>query len=365
MRSGRFVFSQVMDHLPMKAIRRCAQRYRGNCHIRSFTGLDQFLCMAFAPLTFPREPARYRGVSAISPRQCPTAPCAESRLRGGGDTPSPPARASSGRATNPMAGMQSVRISGVECARQGDVARIGGWQVAAGLAERHEVALPDAAPGTRVTGGKTIYGASLGILSLETRFPRVPGDMGNAGTWPFPVLYAVVPGASPQRVVRERAQGLLEPFLDAARGLVRAGVDGITTSCGFLSLFQAELSAACSVPVAASSLMQIPPRRASAPAGTARGRDHDIECGPEPRAPGRGRGRDGYPGSGHRLGPGVFESPARRPGRTRRGRGRGRRARRRRQAVPRPSAGRRHRARVHEHDALRSRRQTPDQSPRA
>ena len=130
--------------------------------------------------------------------------------------------------------------------------------MAAGLAERHAVALPDAAPGTRVTGGKTIYGARLGILSLETRFPRVPGDMCNAGTWPFPVLYAVVPGASPQRVVRERAQGLLEPFLDAARGLVRAGVDGITTSCGFLSLFQAELSAACSVPVAASSLMQIP-----------------------------------------------------------------------------------------------------------
>ena len=34
----------------------------------------------------------------------------------------------------------------------------------------------------RVSGGKTVYGARLGILSLETRFPRVPGDMGNAGT---------------------------------------------------------------------------------------------------------------------------------------------------------------------------------------
>ena len=110
----------------------------------------------------------------------------------------------------------------------------------------------------RVPGGKTVYGARLGILSLETRFPRVPGDMGNAGTWPFPVLYAVVAGASPQRVVKERAQGLLEPFLEAARALVRAGADGITTSCGFLSLFQAELAAACSVPVAASSLMQVP-----------------------------------------------------------------------------------------------------------
>ena len=44
-------------------------------------------------------------------------------------------------------------------------------------------------------GGKPVYGARLGILMLEARFPRIPGDMGNAATWPFPVLYQVVPGA--------------------------------------------------------------------------------------------------------------------------------------------------------------------------
>ena len=130
--------------------------------------------------------------------------------------------------------------------------------MAAGPAMRSEARRSAPRARHRVPGGKTVYGARLGILSLETRFPRVPGDMGNAATWPFPVLYAVVPGASPQRVVRERAQGLLEPFLEAARALVRAGADGITTSCGFLSLFQAELAAACAVPVAASSLMQVP-----------------------------------------------------------------------------------------------------------
>ena len=52
MYSGRLVFSQVMDHLPMKTFRRCVQRYHGNRHIHSFTCLDQFLCMAFAQLTF-------------------------------------------------------------------------------------------------------------------------------------------------------------------------------------------------------------------------------------------------------------------------------------------------------------------------
>ena len=107
------------------------------------------------------------------------------------------------------------------------------------------------------TGGKSIYGASVGILMLDARFPRIPGDMGNALTWPFPVLYRVVRGASPDLVVRQGAEGMLGPFIDAARDLIRDGADGITTNCGFLSLFQDELAEALSVPVATSSLMQV------------------------------------------------------------------------------------------------------------
>ena len=107
-------------------------------------------------------------------------------------------------------------------------------------------------------GGKALYGACLGILMLEARFPRIPGDMGNAQTWPFPVLYKVVPGASPERVVTQKAQGLMNAFLDAAAELVQLGADGITTTCGFLSLYQAELARHVGVPVATSSLMQVP-----------------------------------------------------------------------------------------------------------
>src|SRR5262250_1668894 len=107
-------------------------------------------------------------------------------------------------------------------------------------------------------GNKTLYGARVGILMLETRFPRIPGDMGNAETWPFPVLYKVVPGASPRRVVCEKAAGLLDEFLGAADELARLGADGITTTCGFLSLYQREIAAHVGVPVATSSLMQIP-----------------------------------------------------------------------------------------------------------
>ena len=107
-------------------------------------------------------------------------------------------------------------------------------------------------------GGKAIYGARLGILMLEAQFPRIPGDMGNAETWSFPVLYKVVRGASPQRVVVNRAAGLRDAFLDAARELVALGAEGITTNCGFLSLFQADIARYVSVPVATSSLMQAP-----------------------------------------------------------------------------------------------------------
>jgi Asp/Glu/hydantoin racemase len=107
-------------------------------------------------------------------------------------------------------------------------------------------------------GGKAVYGAAVGILMLEARFPRIPGDVGNAATWPFPVLYKVIPGASPERVVRHRAEGLLKAFVAGARELVAQGADGIATNCGFLSLFQEELAAACGVPVATSALMQAP-----------------------------------------------------------------------------------------------------------
>lgn len=116
-------------------------------------------------------------------------------------------------------------------------------------------------------GGKAVYGAPLGVLMLEARFPRIFGDMGNATTWPFPVLYHVVSGASPEKVVLKGAAGLLPDFVAAAQELVRLGAEAVTTNCGFLSLFQQELAAAVGVPVATSSLMQVPWVQATLPPG--------------------------------------------------------------------------------------------------
>lgn len=52
MYSGKIVFSQVMDHLPIHVFRRCVRRYHGNKQVKRFTCLDQFFCMAFAQLTY-------------------------------------------------------------------------------------------------------------------------------------------------------------------------------------------------------------------------------------------------------------------------------------------------------------------------
>jgi hypothetical protein len=153
-------------------------------------------------------------------------------------------------------------------------------------------------------GGKTVYGARVGILMLETQWPRMPGDTGNALTWPFPVLYKVVRGATARVVVNERGRGLGPAFLEAAAELVKDGADGITTTGGFMSIFQKDLAAHVKVPVAASSLMQIPLVQALLPAGkrvgvlTVQGErlgpDHLVAIGADPTTPivGTEKGRE-------------------------------------------------------------------------
>jgi len=98
---------------------------------------------------------------------------------------------------------------------------------------------------------------------LDTRFPRVVGDIGHPGTFAFPVRYATVRGASPRRVVVERDPRLVAPFVAAARELEDEGVAAIATSCGFLALFQRELAASVGVPLWTSSLLLVAELEAS------------------------------------------------------------------------------------------------------
>ena len=108
-------------------------------------------------------------------------------------------------------------------------------------------------------GGRTVYGNALGILMLDSRFPRARGDVGNARTWPFPVRYKVVEGATSSRIVSPAPDpSVLQPFVDGARALAADGVAAITTSCGYLAAFQRELAAAVDVPMLTSALLQVP-----------------------------------------------------------------------------------------------------------
>lgn len=102
----------------------------------------------------------------------------------------------------------------------------------------------------------------LGIVMLDTRFPRPPGDVGHPSTFPVPVRRLVVPGAVPRRVVASaealRASGLHLRFIEALRQLEAEGARALTTSCGFLVLLQQELQAAVRVPLVSSTLLQLP-----------------------------------------------------------------------------------------------------------
>ena len=111
----------------------------------------------------------------------------------------------------------------------------------------------------KLTGGYTNYGQIIGVLMLDTRFPRPEGDIGNAASYRFPVRYKKVEGAITTKIMgSEPSKDLLKPFIEGAIELEKEGVKGITTSCGFLAPFQKQISEAVVIPVFTSALIQVP-----------------------------------------------------------------------------------------------------------
>lgn len=105
--------------------------------------------------------------------------------------------------------------------------------------------------------GRPVHGVSIGIIMLNTQFGRVPGDIGYAGTFGFPVQYATLPSYRLGADLRPD-EGTLKEFFAVVDQLVALGVDGIATSCGFFAIMQPYLTQHSPVPVAASALLQIP-----------------------------------------------------------------------------------------------------------
>jgi hypothetical protein len=99
----------------------------------------------------------------------------------------------------------------------------------------------------------------LGIIILDDVYPGFPGDVRNASAYPFPIQYEIAEGVDIINLVRaEDKTELVEPILKAARKLERMGCRAIAAECGYFAWFQKEIADAVSVPVFASSLLQVP-----------------------------------------------------------------------------------------------------------
>ncbi|MGY8631877.1 aspartate/glutamate racemase family protein [Bradyrhizobium sp. 14AA] len=98
----------------------------------------------------------------------------------------------------------------------------------------------------------------LGIIMLDIAIDRPPGDVGHPASWPFEVIFRTVPGASARKIVDGNDADLIEAFVAAGDALHAQGAIGLTTSCGFLASRQRELSARMKLPLATSSLLQLP-----------------------------------------------------------------------------------------------------------
>ena len=101
----------------------------------------------------------------------------------------------------------------------------------------------------------------LGVVLLNTRFPRLAGDIGNPETFPFPVVYRRVEAATVAAVVSEGAvaEEAALALVAAAKALAKDdSVSLIATSCGFLGALQERLQEAVRVPVIASAFALLP-----------------------------------------------------------------------------------------------------------
>jgi hypothetical protein len=94
---------------------------------------------------------------------------------------------------------------------------------------------------------------------LDTRFPRIEGDIGNPASFDFPVTFRTMTGIGPADAVAAHPDRprVLSALKANAAALSADGVVGLSTSCGFLALYQKDLEALSPVPVATSALLLI------------------------------------------------------------------------------------------------------------
>jgi len=105
--------------------------------------------------------------------------------------------------------------------------------------------------------GQVSYGEAIGILLLDTYTPFIPGDVGNASTYSFPVRYKVVENFTVGRIFSHDLTAV-DSLITAGKELVKEGVKAVTGDCGYMALYQKQIANELEVPVFLSSLLQVP-----------------------------------------------------------------------------------------------------------
>lgn len=114
-------------------------------------------------------------------------------------------------------------------------------------------------PDTEITApkGMAMAGSAIGILALDVWYPIIPGNVANASTYNFAVLYKFLKGATIEQTLTADP-ALLDMVIEGGRELEQQGARAIIGACGYFANYQEEVAAALKVPVFLSSLLQLP-----------------------------------------------------------------------------------------------------------
>ncbi len=109
-----------------------------------------------------------------------------------------------------------------------------------------------------IVGGQPFYGQRLGVVLLDARYPRLPGDVGHADTYESAVQFEVVPGLTADRLIHHFDPEILGLVQRTVQRLANHGATVAVGGCGFFARVHRELRDEGPIPFLSSSLLQVP-----------------------------------------------------------------------------------------------------------